>query len=83
MEKVIYTNSLGDSIVFASNSALNRLKSISMTPLTETAQTSKGYQQDGYDYESAYAEMRDIALSVIVMGTAMPICFSGGGNKQS
>ncbi len=68
MEKIIYTNSLGESITWASNSAQNRLKSFSMSPLVDTAQTSKGYQQDGYNYEAAFTEMRDVTASCIIMG---------------
>ncbi len=68
MEKITYINSLGESITWSSNSAQNRLKSFSMTPLVDTAQTSKGFQQDGYNYENAFTEMRDIAASCIIMG---------------
>lgn len=67
MEKLTITSAQG-TIEISTKSAQYRLQSFSASPLVDTAQTSKGYKQEGYDFEAAFAEMRDFSVSFIVFG---------------
>lgn len=69
MEKVTYTNAKGDSIEIATNSGAYRLINLNIEPITDTPVISQGYRQNGYDYKSATAEMRDITPTFIVFGS--------------
>jgi hypothetical protein len=76
MEQLIYTNARGESITFATNSAIYRILTLRFAPLVETGLSSQGYQQDGYDLNSAYSEMRDIMGTVMVFGSGFDDLFT-------
>jgi len=68
MERITITNALGESVVMATNSGVNRLTNFTSTPLKDTAISVKGYQQDGALYEAAYTEVRDFTVRGYMFG---------------